>query len=96
MNYYQLLQKHMADIEARASERVIEACVRTESVRKCVFTSSLLACIWPRQSDRRRRPNDFVDESCWSDETICRDKKVSLMISNADEFFGSRRAKNNI
>ncbi|CAL9192950.1 cinnamoyl-CoA reductase-like SNL6 [Musa acuminata AAA Group] len=65
--------KHMAEIEVRAAERVIEACVRTESVRKCVFTSSLLACTW-RQSDPRSRR--VVDESCWSDEQLCRDKKL--------------------
>ncbi|WOK95638.1 cinnamoyl-CoA reductase-like SNL6 [Canna indica] len=69
--------KHMADVEVRAAERVVEACVRTESVNKCVFTSSLLACTW-QQSDRcdRRRASPVVDESCWSDESLCRDKKL--------------------
>ncbi|KAJ3695301.1 hypothetical protein LUZ60_000678 [Juncus effusus] len=69
--------KHMADLEARASERVIDACVRTQSVRKCVFTSSLLACVWGRQNrSQDRRIKTVVDENCWSDESICRDKKL--------------------
>uniref|UniRef100_A0ACD5VG14 Uncharacterized protein n=1 Tax=Avena sativa TaxID=4498 RepID=A0ACD5VG14_AVESA len=70
--------KHMATLEAQAAERVIEACVRTESVRKCVFTSSLLACVW-RQSyphDRDRRGPSIIDENCWSDDTFCRDNKL--------------------
>ncbi|RRT80360.1 hypothetical protein B296_00012056 [Ensete ventricosum] len=66
---------HMAEIEVGAAERVMEACVRTESVRKCVFTSSLLACTWGQSDPRHRR---VVDESCWSDEQLCRDKKVSF------------------
>lgn len=67
----------MAILEARAAEQVVEACVRTESVRKCVFTSSLLACVW-RQSypHHRRRFPAIIDESCWSDESFCRDNKV--------------------
>uniref|UniRef100_A0A0E0L653 3-beta hydroxysteroid dehydrogenase/isomerase domain-containing protein n=3 Tax=Oryza punctata TaxID=4537 RepID=A0A0E0L653_ORYPU len=69
--------KHMAILEARAAEQVVEACVRTESVRKCVFTSSLLACVW-RQSypHHRRRFPTIIDESCWSDESFCRDNKL--------------------
>lgn len=69
----------MANMEVRAAEQVIEACVRTESVRKCVFTSSLAACIW-RQSDRhgRQQGPPVVDESCWSDESLCQDKKVAV------------------
>ncbi|OEL16569.1 hypothetical protein BAE44_0022409 [Dichanthelium oligosanthes] len=69
--------KHMARLEAQAAERVIEACIATESVRKCVFTSSLLACVW-RQNyphDRRRFPT-VIDENCWSDESFCRDNKL--------------------
>uniref|UniRef100_I1PY87 3-beta hydroxysteroid dehydrogenase/isomerase domain-containing protein n=1 Tax=Oryza glaberrima TaxID=4538 RepID=I1PY87_ORYGL len=71
--------KHMAILEARAAEQVVEACVRTESVRKCVFTSSLLACVW-RQSypHHRRRFPAIIDESCWSDESFCRDNKFQL------------------
>jgi hypothetical protein len=69
----------MAGLEAKAAELVVEACVRTESVRKCVLTSSLLACVW-RQNyphDRRRFPTT-IDENCWSDESLCRDNKVKL------------------
>ncbi|KAG6533067.1 cinnamoyl-CoA reductase-like SNL6 [Zingiber officinale] len=70
--------KQMVNMEVRAVEQVIEACVRTESVRKCVFTSSLAACIW-RQSDPHGRQLQrpwVVDESCWSDESLCQDKKL--------------------
>lgn len=67
----------MAALEAQAAERVIEACVRTESVRKCVFTSSLLACVWRQDYPRDRRCPTTIDESCWSDESFCRDNKVS-------------------
>ncbi|XP_020397674.1 dihydroflavonol-4-reductase isoform X1 [Zea mays] len=74
-------QKHMAGLEAKAAELVVEACVRTESVRKCVLTSSLLACVW-RQNyphDRRRFPTT-IDENCWSDESLCRDNKLWLSL----------------
>lgn len=69
----------MAEMESRAAERVIEACVRTESVRKCIFTSSLLACVWRRSSHHNHSLPTIVDENCWSDETLCRDRKVSVM-----------------
>lgn len=68
--------KNMAEIEARTAKRVIEACVRTESVRKCVFTSSLLACIWRQNSPHNNRLPTIVDENCWSDESLCRDRKL--------------------
>uniref|UniRef100_M8AU40 3-beta hydroxysteroid dehydrogenase/isomerase domain-containing protein n=1 Tax=Aegilops tauschii TaxID=37682 RepID=M8AU40_AEGTA len=64
--------KHMATLEAKAAEQVVEACVRTESVRKCVFTSSLLACVWRQSYPHRHRFPATVDESCWSDEAFCR------------------------
>jgi len=70
--------KHMARLEAQAAERVIEACVRTESVRKCVFTSSLLACVWRQNYPHDRRFPTIIDENCWSDESFCRDNKVSF------------------
>ncbi|XP_051225114.1 cinnamoyl-CoA reductase-like SNL6 [Lolium perenne] len=68
--------KHMATLEAQAAERVIEACVRTESVRKCVFTSSLLACVWRQSYPHDRRGPSIIDENSWSDETFCRDNKL--------------------
>src|ERR1035437_5925979 len=67
----------MADLEAKAAERVIEACVRTPSVRKCVFTSSLLACVWRQNYPHDRHLPTRLDENCWSDESLCRDKKVT-------------------
>jgi hypothetical protein len=67
----------MARLEAQAAERVIEACVRTESVRKCIFTSSLLACVWRQNYPHDRRFPTVIDENCWSDESFCRDNKVS-------------------
>ncbi|URE09101.1 3-beta hydroxysteroid dehydrogenase/isomerase family [Musa troglodytarum] len=70
--------KHMADLEVRAAELVVEACVRTQSVRRCVFTSSLLACVWRENScPRSSRRATIVDENCWSDQSACRDKKAS-------------------
>ncbi|XP_015692797.2 cinnamoyl-CoA reductase-like SNL6 [Oryza brachyantha] len=68
--------KHMAILEARAAEQVVEACVRTESVRKCVFTSSLLACVWRQSYPHHRRFPTIIDESCWSDESFCRENKL--------------------
>ncbi|GJN18273.1 hypothetical protein PR202_gb05416 [Eleusine coracana subsp. coracana] len=68
--------KHMARLEAQAAERVIEACVRTGSVRKCVFTSSLLACVWRQNYPHDRRFPTIIDENCWSDESFCRDNKL--------------------
>ncbi|XP_058088272.1 cinnamoyl-CoA reductase-like SNL6 [Magnolia sinica] len=66
--------KWMAEMEHRASQTVIEACARTPSVTKCVFTSSLLACIW--RSDPVVDLPPILDESCWSDESFCRQKKL--------------------
>ncbi|XP_068638710.1 cinnamoyl-CoA reductase-like SNL6 [Aristolochia californica] len=71
--------KHMADLECNAAEKVIEACARIESVRRCVFTSSLLACVWQANDNHPDRPR-LLDESCWSDETLCRDKKLWLAL----------------
>jgi hypothetical protein len=70
----------MASLEAKAAEQVVEACVRTESVKKCVFTSSLLACVWRQSRPNHHRFPTTVDESCWSDETFCRDNKVSFLL----------------
>ncbi|XVF58065.1 hypothetical protein PTKIN_Ptkin07bG0032700 [Pterospermum kingtungense] len=66
--------KSMAEIEAKASENVMKACARTTSVRNCVLTSSLLACIW-RDSSQHHLPT-LVNHDCWSDESICIDKKL--------------------
>uniref|UniRef100_A0A0A9DG83 3-beta hydroxysteroid dehydrogenase/isomerase domain-containing protein n=1 Tax=Arundo donax TaxID=35708 RepID=A0A0A9DG83_ARUDO len=68
--------KHMARLEAKAAEQVVEACVRTESVRKCVFTSSLLACVWRQNYAHDRRFPITIDEYCWSDENFCCDNKL--------------------
>ncbi|KAK3137907.1 hypothetical protein QOZ80_5AG0362000 [Eleusine coracana subsp. coracana] len=68
--------KHMARLEAKAAEQVVEACVRTESVRKCVFTSSLLTCVWRQNYPHDRRFPTTIDENCWSDESFCRDNKL--------------------
>ncbi|XP_062181339.1 cinnamoyl-CoA reductase-like SNL6 isoform X3 [Phragmites australis] len=68
--------KHMASLEAKAAEQVVEACVRTESVRKCVFTSSLLACVWRQNYAHDRRFPTTIDENSWSDESFCRDNKL--------------------
>lgn len=67
----------MVDVEARASENVIKACARTPSVKKCVFTSSLLACLW---QDRAQNENNsyVINHDCWSDESVCIDKKVTF------------------
>ncbi|XP_077244121.1 NAD(P)-binding Rossmann-fold superfamily protein [Tasmannia lanceolata] len=64
--------KCMAELECRATEKVMEACVRTESVRKCVLTSSLLACVW---RNNHNLPH-ILDETCWTDETLCTQKKL--------------------
>ncbi|KAK9104456.1 hypothetical protein Scep_021300 [Stephania cephalantha] len=67
--------KCMADLEVKASESVLEACARTESVKKCIFTSSLLACIWHNNNTLSSIPT-VLDHKCWSDESVCRDKKL--------------------
>jgi len=67
----------MARLEAKAAELVVEACVMTESVRKCVLTSSLLACVWRQNYAHDHRFPTTIDENCWSDESFCRDNKVS-------------------
>ncbi|OMP11911.1 3-beta hydroxysteroid dehydrogenase/isomerase [Corchorus capsularis] len=66
--------KSMAEIEVKGSENVIKACARTPSVRNCVITSSLLACIWIDNSRHNLSP--LVNHDCWSDESLCIDKKL--------------------
>ncbi|XVF60287.1 hypothetical protein PTKIN_Ptkin08bG0033300 [Pterospermum kingtungense] len=66
--------KSMAEIEVKTSENVMKACARTPSVRNCVLTSSLLACIWRDTSQHDLPP--LVNHDCWSDESICMDKKL--------------------
>ncbi|WKA03871.1 hypothetical protein VitviT2T_021953 [Vitis vinifera] len=63
----------MAFLETEAARNVIEACCRAAYVKRCVFTSSLLASIWT-DDDR----TGIIDESCWSDEEFCRDRKLWL------------------
>ncbi|RZC59168.1 hypothetical protein C5167_006476 [Papaver somniferum] len=70
--------KSMADLEVKASQNVMEACSKTASVRKCVFTSSLLACVW-RDNNLNDLPQ-LLDHSCWSDESVCREKKLWLAL----------------
>ncbi|XP_038903680.1 cinnamoyl-CoA reductase-like SNL6 [Benincasa hispida] len=66
--------KAMAEVEKKVSENVMEACARTSSVRYCVFTSSLLACIWRDGTQAELPP--VVDHNCWSDPSLCVDKKL--------------------
>ncbi|KAH7651062.1 Cinnamoyl-CoA reductase protein [Dioscorea alata] len=68
--------KQMAEMEAKVGERVVEGCVRSESVRKCVFTSSLLACVWRRNNTTNPHFPTIIDENSWSDETLCRNRKL--------------------
>jgi beta-glucanase (GH16 family) len=84
----------MATLEAQAAERVIEACVRTESVRKCVFTSSLLACVWRQSYPHARRGPSVIDENSWSDETFCRDNKVGDQFTYGTQECGCKLEEN--
>ncbi|CAH2072741.1 unnamed protein product [Thlaspi arvense] len=68
--------KSMAELEAKVSENVIEACTRTGSVRKCVFTSSLLACAWQDSSFNSLDQYSVINEESWSDEQLCIDNKL--------------------
>ncbi|KAL9279460.1 unnamed protein product [Arabidopsis thaliana] len=67
--------KSMAELEAKVSESVIEACTRTASVRKCVFTSSLLACAW-QNNPYNNLDHSVINEESWSDEQLCIDNKL--------------------
>lgn len=60
----------MTFIETEGAKNVIEACARSARVKRCVFTSSMLACIWNRNNFDK-----MIDESSWSDEDFCREKK---------------------
>ncbi|XP_010425566.1 PREDICTED: cinnamoyl-CoA reductase-like SNL6 [Camelina sativa] len=66
--------KYMAEIEAKVSENVMNACSMTQSVRRCLMTSSLLACLWQNNTQLDRR--SVIDHSSWSDESLCKDKKL--------------------
>ncbi|OVA07581.1 3-beta hydroxysteroid dehydrogenase/isomerase [Macleaya cordata] len=70
--------KCMAELEVKASQNVMDACARTASVRKCVFTSSLLACVWRNNVLDDLPP--LLDHSCWSEESVCREKKLWLAL----------------
>ncbi|KAL6136301.1 hypothetical protein ACLB2K_061597 [Fragaria x ananassa] len=65
--------KSMAEIEVKASENVMRACV-TATVRKCVLTSSLLACVWHEQNDLSTIP--VINHDSWSNESLCIHKKL--------------------
>ncbi|KAK6129333.1 hypothetical protein DH2020_036941 [Rehmannia glutinosa] len=67
--------KAMADIEANASKNVVKACGVSPSVRNCVLTSSLLTCIW-RDNSLDDEVSGLIDHKCWSDESVCVNKKV--------------------
>lgn len=71
-------KKFMADLEVKAAENVIEACALTPSIRHCVLTSSLLACTWKDHSVNTVSP--VINHDCWSDESLCTQKKVFLSI----------------
>ncbi|KAL2523330.1 NAD(P)-binding Rossmann-fold superfamily protein [Forsythia ovata] len=66
--------KAMAEIEVIAGRNVVMACGVTPSVRHCVLTSSLLTCIW--QDNSRDGLPSLIDHSCWSDESVCLNKKL--------------------
>ncbi|CAN8299854.1 unnamed protein product [Cochlearia groenlandica] len=68
--------KSMAELEAKVSENVIEACTRTCTVRKCVFTSSLLACTLQEKSFNNLDHHYVINEESWSDEQLCIDNKL--------------------
>lgn len=65
----------MVFAETEGAKNVIEACARSARVKRCVFTSSLLACVWNSNNYDR-----VIDESCWSDEDFCREKKLWLAL----------------
>ncbi|CAF2136045.1 unnamed protein product [Brassica rapa] len=67
--------KSMAELEAKVSENVIEACTRTGSVRKCVFTSSLLACAL-KDNSLNDLDHSIINEESWSDEQLCVHNKL--------------------
>lgn len=68
----------MADLEVKAAQNVIEACAATPSIRHCVLTSSLLACTWKDYS--LDSASSVINHNCWSDESLCTEKKVFLSI----------------
>ncbi|CAN6865058.1 unnamed protein product [Brassica oleracea] len=67
--------KSMAELEAKVSENVTEACTRTGSVRKCVFTSSLLACAL-QENFYNDLDHSVINEESWSDEQFCINNKL--------------------
>lgn len=72
--------EHMVNLEVKGAEKTVEACCMTSSVRRCVFTSSLTACVWQRYGFNE--DCEFVvDEKCWSDQHLCREKKLWLALS---------------
>lgn len=76
VHFANILQKSMAELEAKVSENVIEACTRTGSVRKCVFTSSLLACAL-QENFYNDLDHSVINEESWSDEQFCINNKVN-------------------
>ncbi|XP_055806239.1 cinnamoyl-CoA reductase-like SNL6 [Solanum dulcamara] len=63
--------KSMVEVEVLITKNVTQACAITPSVKNCVLTSSLLACVWQDINSSRT-----IDHDCWSDESICLDKKL--------------------
>jgi len=68
------------NLEVKGAEKAVEACSLTPSVRRCVFTSSLAACVWKHHGFGE--DSDYVvNEKCWSDQHLCREKKLWLALS---------------
>lgn len=61
----------MVEVEVLVTKNVSQACAITPSVRNCVLTSSLVACVWQDINS-----STIIDHDCWSDESLCIDKKV--------------------
>ncbi|KAL1318879.1 hypothetical protein HN51_071166 [Arachis hypogaea] len=68
--------KSMAEIEARVSENVMEACARTTTIKRCVFTSSLLACVWQQQNPESQDAPITINHTSWTNESLCKEKKL--------------------
>ncbi|KAK3014149.1 hypothetical protein RJ639_008490 [Escallonia herrerae] len=70
--------KSMSEIEVKATETVTRACATAPSVRYCVLTSSLLACVW--QNNSLGNVSRVINHDCWSDESVCIEKKLWLAL----------------
>ncbi|XP_010458237.1 PREDICTED: cinnamoyl-CoA reductase 1-like [Camelina sativa] len=71
-------QIELIDPAVKGTLNVLGTCTKVASVKRVILTSSMASVLFPVPS---LGPNDSIDESCFSDPSICADKKLWYAVS---------------